>query len=967
MRFKFLQEQNDTAIHIAFVGPMSGENAKVGQSMAQAIQLYLDSINKQGGINNQNLVLDIFDDQDDPYQATQMAENIVKQNLAVAVIGHHYSSCSINGGKIYKKYGIPAITSASTVINVTQDNEWYFRTVFNNKLQVNFLANYAKRILNQNTVSIIYTNDAYGLSLASFFETASKNLIDIKYKWLLLKEDVVQQVDQIVSDLQTKPDAGLIFLATHAPEGVKLVKLIRDAEIKNPLMAPDSYAGKSFSQGFLNFPKEKLTPGYYTNGIYVSTPFILDTANKQAYAFNTLYQKQYQDKPPWHAFYAVDAAKVLVEAIKQAKILNQPETLVADRKKIHNVLLNQFNTPEHAVTGTTGLNYFDENGDVVKPVSMGVYKNDYLISTFTQLQIMPHSPDKIAPLDLASEKGRILLIDKQYMYKTDVVYTGMQLNSMSNFDPKTVTYTLDFYLWFRFQGAINPQQIQFLNAVNPIQLGKPLIEETFDKEIYRLYRVKGRFKGNLYSSSSKQRISLIQQLLGVNFRHRDLDRNHLIYVIDFLGMELTDTKSLLDRLKKLQERSSLDDWTLEKVQIFQGIFKRRILGNPKYLVPRNTIEYSTFNAEALISSNAYAYYAIVPDQFVFGFLIFSGVMTLLMILWSYKDKTVKRLKSLWIFQVFFLFLLLISTEIFVIRWIIKDFKTIPLEIVIKIFEVLWWVIPAILVNMAVERFLWLQLEETTGRTIPNLMRFVTALLIYTLALFGVLAFVFAKPITSLLATSGVVTIIIGLAIQMNLSNIFSGIALNIDRSLRIGDWVKIGDFDEGKVVNINWRVTKIKTRREYILSIPNSTISTSNIHNFSYPDDQYWLLVRVPIEPKHDPRKVYDVLLNAVLSVEQGIIKTVKPGIWLENLKIGNVNNEFVANYVIFFKTENYENKFRVLKRVWTNIWIELNQAGIIPVTSQDTENTTQKTAFTTSELKQVLNPSQLEKMLGRV
>lgn len=963
--FKFFQEDN-VAIHIAFIGPMSGENARAGESMTQAIQLYLDSINKQGGINNQKIVLDIFDDQNDPNQAIKVAQDIVEQNRAIAVIGHYYSSCSINGGKVYKKHGIPAITPVSTNIEVTQDNEWYFRTVFNDNLQARFLAHYAKRILNQNTVSIIYTNDAYGSSLASLFEKNSKNLIDVKYKWLLSENNnLEQQIAQIVSDLQSKSDAGLIFLATHAPEGIKLVKLIRDAEIKNPLIAPDSYAGKSFSQGFLHYPKEKLTPGYYTNGIYVSTPFILDTANRQAYAFNTLYQKQFQEKPPWHAFYAVDAAMVLIEAIKQAEITtSQPETLVADRNKIKEILLNQFNTLEHAVIGTTGLNYFDENGDVLKPVSMGVYKNNHLISTYNQLQIIPNSAEKIDPLDLSTEKGRILLIDKQYMYKTDVVYTGMQLNSISNFDSKTVSYTLNFDLWFRFQGAINPQQIQFLNAVDPIQLGKPIIEETFGKEIYRLYSVKGRFKGNLYSS--KHQISLIQQLLGVHFRHRDLDRNHLIYVIDFLGMELTTKTSLLEKLKKIQERSALDKWTLEEVNIFQGIFKQKKLGNPKYLVPGNTTEYSTFNAEALISSNAYAYYALVPSQFVLGLLIFSGVMTLLMIVWSYKDNKVKRLKYLWIFQVIFLFLLLISTEIFVIRWIIEDFHTIQLETVIGIFEVLWWLIPAILLNMAVERFLWLQLEETTGRTIPNLMRFVTALLIYTLALFGILAFVFEKPITSLLATSGVVTIIIGLAIQMNLSNIFSGIALNIDRSLRIGDWVKIGNFDEGKVVNINWRVTQIKTRREYMLSIPNSRISTSDIQNFSYPDDKYWLLVRVPIEPKHDPRKVYEILLNAVLSVEQGIVKNVKPGIWLENLHIGNVNNEFVANYVIFFKTENYQNKFRVLKSVWTNIWIHLNKAGIIPATIQATEGEKeQQTVFTTPELEKVLNQGQLQDMLA--
>ncbi|TGO03338.1 hypothetical protein PN36_08375 [Candidatus Thiomargarita nelsonii] len=389
--------------------------------MTQAIQLYLDSINKQGGINNQKIVLDIFDDQNDANQALKVAQDIVEQNRAVAVIGHHYSVCSINGGKVYKKHGIPAITPASTHIDVTQDNKWYFRTVFNDKLQARFLAHYAKRILHQNTVSIISTDETYGSSLASLFEKASKNLIDIKYKWLLSSnKNLEPQMAQIVSDLQTKPDAGLIFLATHAPEGVKLVKLIRDAEIKNPLIAPDSYAGKSFSEGFLNYPKEKLTPGYYTNGIYVSAPFILNTANKQAYAFNTLYQKQFQEKPPWHAFYAV-----------------------ADRNKIRDILLNQFDTPEHAVKGSTGLNYFDENGDVLKSVSMGVYKNNHLISTFNQLQIMP--PETIAQVDLTRQEGR--------------------------------------------------------------------------------YRVKGHFKGNLYSS--KHHISLIQQLLSINFRHRHLDRKHL--------------------------------------------------------------------------------------------------------------------------------------------------------------------------------------------------------------------------------------------------------------------------------------------------------------------------------------------------------------------------------------------------------------------------------------------------------
>ncbi|OQY50134.1 MAG: hypothetical protein B6247_22090 [Candidatus Parabeggiatoa sp. nov. 2] len=439
--------EDEAVIHIAFVGPLSGESAVVGQSMAQALQLYFNTINEQGGINQKKVVLDVFDDQNDVNQAIKAAQEIVEQDRAVAVIGHNCSACSIKAGKeVYKKQGIPAVSPVSTQIEVTQDNDWYFRTVFNDNLQARFLANYAKHFLQQQRVSLIYTDEVYGAYLASVFEKTSQALkIDIKYKWLLSSDNNLEpQMAQIVSELQTKADAGLIFMATYAPEGVKLVKLIRDAGIKNLLMAPDSYASKRFSEGFWNYKKEKLSPGYYTNGLYVSTPFILDTANRRAHYFNARYQEQSQEERlPWQAFSAVDAATVLIEALKQAEIQGERETLVADRQKIRDILFNYFNTPERAVEGNSGLIFFDEHGDAFKSVLMGVYKNNHLISAFNQLQIRPRRYEESDILDSALEEGRILLSDDQSLYKTDVVYTGIQLNSISDFNPKTVTYRVD--------------------------------------------------------------------------------------------------------------------------------------------------------------------------------------------------------------------------------------------------------------------------------------------------------------------------------------------------------------------------------------------------------------------------------------------------------------------------------------------------------------------------------------------
>jgi branched-chain amino acid transport system substrate-binding protein len=725
--FKFFGK-DDTAIHIAFVGPMSGESARVGQSTAQAIQLYLDWINRQGGINNQKIVLDIFDDQNDADQASIAAKEIARQNSAIAVIGHNYSSCSINGGKIYKQQRIPAVSPASTNIKVTQDNDWYFRTVFNDNLQARFLANYAKHILQQETISIISTDATYSSYLVSVFEKTSQKVnLNVKYKWLLsLDHDLEPQMAQIVSELQAQQQqAGLIFLATHAPQGVKLVKLIRDAGIKNLMIAPDSYASQSFSEGFLNYPAEKLTPGYYTDGIYVSTPFILDTAGGQAHGFNAIYQEKYQEKQlPWQAFYAVDAAIVLIEAIKQAKIQGQPETLDTDRKKIRDVLAN-FSTPKHAIEGNTGLNYFDENGDALKPISMGVYKKNHLISAFEQLQNIPHHHKDVEQLDSARQEGRVVLVDDQYMYKTRVAYTGIKFNSISDFEPKTATYMLDFYLWFRFQGDINPQQIEFVNAVKPIQLDTPVIDETVGKKTYRLYRIKGHFKGNTYSSASQ----FFHQLLTISFRHRDLERNQLIYVGDILGMELTDETYLLEQVQEIQEKSTLHNWTVKEVDFFQGIAKQRLLGNPKYFVAGNVVEYSTFHGIVWMTSDAYAYHVIIPSQFALSVLVFSGVMILLLILWSYKNKKVTHFKYIWFFQAIFALLLLVSGEVFVIQWIKKILYTdqihnIPIETIVTTFKMLWWIIPAILLHIAVERFLWLPLEEKTGRTVPNLMRFI---------------------------------------------------------------------------------------------------------------------------------------------------------------------------------------------------------------------------------------------------
>lgn len=104
-----------------------------------------------------------------------------------------------------------------------------------------------------------------------------------------------------------------------------------------------------------------------------------------------------------------------------------------------------------------------------------------------------------------------------------------------------------------------------------------------------------------------------------------------------------------------------------------------------------------------------------------------------------------------------------------------------MQTIVLAFSVLWWLMPALLLPLLIKRFVWIPLEKRTTRTVPNVIRLFVSSIIYLLACFGIIAFVYDQPITSLLATSGVVAMIIGLAIQVNIANVFAGIVINIER------------------------------------------------------------------------------------------------------------------------------------------------------------------------------------------
>jgi CRP-like cAMP-binding protein len=140
--------------------------------------------------------------------------------------------------------------------------------------------------------------------------------------------------------------------------------------------------------------------------------------------------------------------------------------------------------------------------------------------------------------------------------------------------------------------------------------------------------------------------------------------------------------------------------------------------------------------------------------------------------------------------------------------------------------------------------------------------------VWLAALFVVVGVVWGKTswFTGLLTASAIGTVIIGLALQETLQNFFAGISIVTEGIYAIGDWVVL-DKDEGEVVEITRRTTKLRTRSGDLVTIPNRSIVGSRVKNLSRPTPLHAenLLVGAPFETP--PNRVRDALRAAMRDV----------------------------------------------------------------------------------------------------
>ncbi len=182
---------------------------------------------------------------------------------------------------------------------------------------------------------------------------------------------------------------------------------------------------------------------------------------------------------------------------------------------------------------------------------------------------------------------------------------------------------------------------------------------------------------------------------------------------------------------------------------------------------------------------------------------------------------------------------------------------------------------------------------------------------------------------AVLTTSAILSVVVGLALQESLSNVFAGLMLTVDRPFQPGEWIEI-DGKEGKVLDSNWRSTRIWTRDDDLLFIPNSTLAKTNLRNLSRPAGRHWCVKDVGVEYAAPPNKVRTVLINMMKQID-GILADPGPEVRVLEYDDSSVR------YRLLFCVTNLERQRSIEAEVLRGIWYHLKRNGIsIPFPIRD-------------------------------
>ena len=204
---------------------------------------------------------------------------------------------------------------------------------------------------------------------------------------------------------------------------------------------------------------------------------------------------------------------------------------------------------------------------------------------------------------------------------------------------------------------------------------------------------------------------------------------------------------------------------------------------------------------------------------------------------------------------------------------------------------------------------------------PALLRQIVSLIIFGIAAAILLRVVLGIQLTGVIATSAVLSVVIGLALQDTLGNLFSGLALHLEKSVQVGDMVRSGEIF-GTVEELSWRAMKLRTMEGNVLLVPNSIASRERLEVFPRPGRPIARTLEVGLEYETPPAQAIAALAAAGKELS-GIAAYPEPVAYLKSY------NDFSIAYEVRYWLEDYARFLEIDSAVRERVWYRLDRENI--------------------------------------
>ncbi len=341
-------------IKIGINAPITGDIPKVGEGSKYAARMWLEDIEKAGGLKvgdtTYKVELVIEDNESKAESAVKANTKMITEDEVLAIVGPQASSQAVPAGDVANNYETPMISPWSTNPNTTKDRPYVFRGCFLDPFQGPVVANFVKEKFGFTKAAVLFdVASDYPKGLAEFFKKAWEDINGpgsvVAYESFTTKDtDFSSQLTKII-----KSGAQFFFTPQYYNEVALIVKQAHELGWKNPIIGSDSWGSA-----------ETVTLcGKDCYGLFFSTHYAAAGATGATKAFIERYTKKYGYVPDDVAALTWDSIRLVQQAIQDAGKLTGK--IKKDREAVRKALAKIKN-----FKGITGDMTFTEDGDPKK-------------------------------------------------------------------------------------------------------------------------------------------------------------------------------------------------------------------------------------------------------------------------------------------------------------------------------------------------------------------------------------------------------------------------------------------------------------------------------------------------------------------------------------------------------------------------------------------------------------------------